>query len=211
MKPLGNTPLEPNLYLLFFDVVLFLCELWLELLMLARVILYVILFSPYLIACGHKADPMSISFYHRYDDHGIETEVSDYIDPRTEPFLPEKTNIVLAEVLSSDHSIANTRREPHGRYCEIEILQGAWDELSELRKRTLLYHELGHCLGQDHPDADKMLSSIMHPRLLRSMQLRILALDPPKETDWITQHFLELFGSSIIEQTETLCKIERLC
>ncbi len=179
--------------------------------MLSRMVIWTLVFVASVTACKMKTDPRQITFYHRHDGLGVDPDIQDYVDTRTRPFLPKYFNVVLLDQISTPQAFALSRRESDNSYCEIEIHHGRWENLSQIRRRTLLYHEIGHCLGLEHIAKGEKVESIMYSRLLQETELRLLASNPPEQTDWISEHFLELFREEVLEQTRLFCEFDGSC
>lgn len=101
-----------------------------------------------------------------------------YHDPEFRPYLTAfqqdaKKYKVGCYSTSSMHFVTELEKDIAG-YClpgeRIVISRQTWDNLQDIEKSTLIYHELGHCsLGLDHTAPNEW--ALMNPRLLPTYML----------------------------------------
>lgn len=110
---------------------------------------------------------------------GIHVELQPYVDRfiqygkhyRGENFEMQQINMDIGEARDLWDPFINAGTvgwcKPLMRPLEIMIDSGYWEDITELEKEQLVFHELGHCiLDADHVeelDADGDPVSIMHP------------------------------------------------
>lgn len=83
--------------------------------------------------------------------------------------------VYFDEKMPSDETLA---------YCipgqRVVVRRTTWDKMDEIERKTLVYHEMGHCaLNLDHtPDgnADIMASELLHPAIARRHWSKLVAL-----------------------------------